>query len=188
MVQMLPPLAPEAPSEGEQVAEEGGNSVAVPEPGDQETVPQPERGLKEWAIGSGWRWTKLLPCDCVLRDRKGWNRVLTDLENCPHHPCGDCHIDRSFQKPRMSQDLELPLRSAAVKNHAGGAPPSLFPLCDSNTTGGARSWTQRKRRPRAETLPSLILKCSSRGQSQIDQEPTQLTRNQRISPCWQRIS
>lgn len=46
MVQMLPPLVPEAPGEGEQIAE-GRNSVAVPEPGDQETVLQPERGLKE---------------------------------------------------------------------------------------------------------------------------------------------
>ena len=47
MVQMLPPLVSEAPGEGEQIAEEGRNSVAVPEPGDQETVFQPERGLKE---------------------------------------------------------------------------------------------------------------------------------------------
>ena len=47
MVQMLPPLVSEAPGKGEQIAEEGRNSVAVPEPGDQETVLQPERGLKE---------------------------------------------------------------------------------------------------------------------------------------------
>lgn len=49
---MLPPLVPEAPDE-EQTAEEGRNSLALPEPGDQETVLQPERGLKEQAIASG---------------------------------------------------------------------------------------------------------------------------------------
>ena len=102
-------------------------------------------------------------------------RLLTDLENCFRHPCGDCHVDRSFQKPRMSQDPGLPLHSVGVKNCARGAPPSLFPLHDSNTTGGTRSWTQRKQCPRAKTPYSLIPKCSSRGRSQIDQEPTQLT-------------
>lgn len=41
MVQMLPLFVPEAPGEGEQTVEEGRNSVALPEPGDQETVLQP---------------------------------------------------------------------------------------------------------------------------------------------------
>lgn len=120
-----------------------------PEPGDHKLCPNLESGLKEWAIGSGWRWTELLPVTGVLRDRKGWTGVLTALETAPVTFVETATLTEVFRSPGMSQDLGLP---HIVPKTVQEELLLLFPLHDSNTTGRARSW-HRGNKVLAETRP-----------------------------------